>query len=102
MKLIYITVPIGDLAEELAQMLVKERLAACVNTFSAGQSYFEWEGQVQFEAEVVIIAKTSDSKAKALIERVHEAHPYECPAILQLPVDGGHGPFLSWVEEQTK
>jgi periplasmic divalent cation tolerance protein len=93
----------GDLAEaeKIAQALVDERLAACVNIFDGVRSVFRWQGSVQSGREVVMIAKTVEDRFDELRERVIELHSYELPCIVARPVSGGHPGFLEWIEAET-
>jgi len=74
MPTIYITVP-EEAAEEIAQTLVEERLAACVNSVTC-HSIYRWEGEVQTDAEEILLAKTTDERYPDLRDRVVELHPY--------------------------
>ena len=84
-------------AEAIGRELVGARLAACVNIIGGMNSIYTWQEKLQIDEEVVMIAKTTSSKVDALIDRVKSIHSYDCPCILQLPVAGGHQPFLDWI-----
>ena len=75
----YITAP-PDAASDIARTLVDERLAACVNRFEC-DSVYRWEGDVHEEAEVILLAKTTDERYDELTERVESLHPYDVPCI---------------------
>jgi periplasmic divalent cation tolerance protein len=98
---VYCTAPDQEVARRLARMLVQERLAACVNILGAIESVYRWEGVVRNDAEVAFVAKTHRDALDALILRVVELHPYECAAILALPVADGHRAFLEWIRTET-
>ena len=99
---IYTTLPDADSAAQLGEALVKERLAACVNIFPGIRSVYEWQGRLEHDEEVVLIAKTTPEQAAAAARRVHELHPYEVPAILQLPVTVMNSAYLEWMRQQTQ
>ena len=84
-------------AETIGRELVGAKLAACVNIISGMNSIYRWRDELQVDEEVVMIAKTTSSKVDALIDKVKSIHSYDCPCILQLPVSGGHQPFLDWI-----
>ena len=100
--LLYVTVPDHHVANSIGHELVEDRLAACVNILGDIRSIFRWEGKVTKDDEVAMLVKTTETKAKLAIERIHALHPYECPAILTLAVSGGFAQFLAWVGEETK
>jgi periplasmic divalent cation tolerance protein len=64
-------------------------------------SIYVWNGERCRESEVVMIIKTRRTLAERVIEEVRNRHPYQNPALLILPVDGGSEPFLNWVLTQT-
>ena len=99
---IYITAGKMDEAKNIGRELVSERLAACVNIIDNIHSLYWWEGEIQDEKEVVIIAKTKESLIPELIEKVKSIHSYSCPCIVSLPIIHGNKPFLDWVGEETK
>lgn len=102
--LIYFTAPDAQAAETIANALVEQHFAACVNIFPEGRSIYRWEGAVERTSEVVCIAKTTEATAVAVREEILNQHPYDTPCILALPVEGSlsAAPFLSWINENTK
>ena len=50
---------------------------------------------------VVMTAKTSKTHMPQLIKTVTEHHSFECPCILELPIEGGNTEFLRWIETET-
>jgi periplasmic divalent cation tolerance protein len=99
---IYMTASSKTEARKIGKALVESRLAACVNILDNMQSIYRWEEKVQEDAEVVLIAKTTDSLVAQLIDKVKSLHSYECPCIVSLPVSGGNPPFLDWVQDEVK
>ncbi|MCP5118160.1 MAG: divalent-cation tolerance protein CutA, partial [bacterium] len=75
--------------ERLARTLVAEKLAACVNVVPGVRSFYRWEGAVQEDSELLLVAKTRAGRGEALAARVKELHPYDLPEVLELPAIGG-------------
>lgn len=96
---IYMTYPDVTSAERVARALVEENLVACANIFAAGRSLYKWQGEIQDETELVMIAKTSEARLQRLIARVKELHPYDTPCIVALAALGGDEDYLAWVEQ---
>jgi periplasmic divalent cation tolerance protein len=96
---LYVTAPGEELAARLAHALVEERLVACVNVLPPGTSTYRWEGEVQREPEVVLFCKTTAALADAATARLVELHPYDVPCVVRLAIEGGHGPYLAWIEQ---
>ena len=101
-NLIYITAGSMDEARTIGKELVSTRLAACVNIIDGIDSLYWWEGEIQDNKEVTIIAKTKESLVPELIEKVRSIHSYDCPCIVSLPILEGNKPFLIWIEDETK
>jgi periplasmic divalent cation tolerance protein len=99
---VYITVGNTDEAKKIGKALVSYRLAACVNIIDNMYSMYRWEGEIQNDKEVVLIAKTMESLVPALIDKVKSMHSYDCPCIVSLPILDGNKAFLEWIAEQTK
>ena len=101
--LVYITCPTVEEARNIADVLLEERLVACVNLFSGGPvSLYEWKGQREETNEVLLLAKTTELRFDELVQRVRGLHSYEVPCIVGLPITHGDPAFLEWVEQQTR
>ncbi|MEF8809188.1 divalent-cation tolerance protein CutA [Natronomonas sp.] len=97
MPTVYITAP-PSAAPELAETLVEERLAACVNRFDC-RSTFRWEGDIVREDEVILLAKTTDDRYGDLEARVVDLHPYDVPCIERFDEDVAFDPFDEWLHD---
>ena len=100
-QFMYITVGSMEEAGLIGRELLKARLAACVNIIENMNSMYWWQGKIQEDREVVLIAKTIESKVGNLIEKVKEIHSYDCPCIVSLGVQHGNGDFLAWIREEV-
>ena len=98
---VYMTAGSIEEAKSIGQILVVQNLAACVNLLENMTSIYKWEEKLEESQEVIMIAKTRKSLMPKLIEKVNSIHSYDCPCILELPVQGGNSDFLSWIESQT-
>ncbi|MDS0223477.1 divalent-cation tolerance protein CutA [Haloarcula sp. S1AR25-5A] len=94
MPTIYITAP-QEAAAEIAQTLVEERLAACVNRVAC-ESVYRWEGDVHTDTEEILLAKTTDERYPDLRDRIVELHPYEVPCIERFDEKDTFEPFSNW------
>ncbi|RKY82406.1 divalent-cation tolerance protein CutA [candidate division KSB1 bacterium] len=100
-NLIYITTGSMDEARTIGKDLVSSRLAACVNIIDNMNSMYWWEGKIQDDREVILIAKTREALVPELIEKVKSIHSYDCPCIVSLPILDGNKAFLEWVAKET-
>lgn len=93
--------PDGDAADRIATALVEERLAACVSVLPGVRSVYRWEGALQRDDEVLLLAKTAPGRLQALIARVAELHPYELPEVIAVESAGGLPAYLDWIARET-
>ena len=100
-NLVYITAGSLEEARNIGRELVTERLAACVNVLDHVTSFYWWEGNVQEDKEVVLLAKTVNEKVSKLIEKVKSLHSYDCPCITAIPIVDGNKDFLNWISTET-
>lgn len=94
---ILITAPSREVGEMIAETLVGEQLAACVNLLGPVRSIYRWEGAVCRDDEILLIAKTTRAAYAALAARVQAVHPYETPEIIALPIEMGSTAYLAWL-----
>jgi len=100
--LIYTTFPTLEDAKRVGRALVAERLAACVNVFPGMVSIYAWKGARQEDNEVAMIIKTRAGLADRVMAETTSLHPYEVPALLVLPTEGGSAEYCSWIVSETR
>jgi periplasmic divalent cation tolerance protein len=100
-RVVLVTIDSQAAAIALAEILVNECLAACINLFPI-QSIYSWQGQVQQSNEWQLVIKTRFSQYDQLAARIAALHPYEIPEIIMLPITAGSAPYLNWVRDQTQ
>lgn len=91
------TCPDAATAQRLAETLVTERLATCINRIGGIRSTYVWKGELQDDAEVLLVIKTTSGRLGELEARLKALHPYELPELVVLPVTGGNDRYLEWV-----
>lgn len=84
-------------ARRIAETLVTEGLASCVNQVTGVTSSYVWDGRLQNDSEVLLIMKTTQSRLAQLTARLIMLHPYELPELVAVPVIGGNERYLEWV-----
>lgn len=88
-------------ARGIAQALVIQHLAACVNIMPV-ESVYRWEGKLCEDREHLLIIKTVTSNADSVMHEIRNLHSYELPEMIVLPVSGGYHPYLQWLAEETR
>ena len=88
-------------AAELADALIAERLAACVQVIGPVRSSYRWHGAIERTQEWLCVAKTADQRQQALIDRIRALHTYQLPEIVSIPIAGGDTRYLDWIRRET-
>ncbi|MCS7030708.1 MAG: divalent-cation tolerance protein CutA [Gloeomargarita sp. SKYG116] len=99
--IVLVTVGERSEADNIARVLVEEKLAACVGIVPI-ESVYMWEGEWENQVEFQLVIKTVKSRYPEVEAKVRELHTYEVPEILGLPVVAGSAPYLNWVAQQTQ
>ena len=99
---VYATYPDLEMAKEAAASAVKDELAACANILPSMVSVYRWQGEIETANEVAAIFKTRKDLVPELMQSLRDLHPYDVPALLELPVDRVDGPYGAWLMAETK
>ncbi|PYX60515.1 MAG: divalent-cation tolerance protein CutA [Acidobacteria bacterium] len=89
-------------AHKIAHVLVKRRLAACVNIVPRVQSIYRWKGEIESAQEWLLLIKTRADKFPAVRDAIGELHSYEVPECVVLEIEDGSLPYLQWLEKATQ
>lgn len=87
-------------AQRIAQVVVENRLAGCVQILGPMRSMYWWEGEIRSSEEYLCLIKTRADAYDALAEAIREAHPYDVPEILAVPVTHGSEQYLNWLNSE--
>jgi periplasmic divalent cation tolerance protein len=88
-------------ANRIAQALVEQRLAACVQVDGPITSCYRWQGVVETAAEWRLSIKTREALYEQLEQAIRQLHTYEQPEIVALPITSGSAGYLNWIEQET-
>jgi periplasmic divalent cation tolerance protein len=97
--IVFMTAANGEEAARLADLLVGARLAACVQILPGIESVYRWKGNVEREAEVLLLAKSTSDKFEEIDREVRAIHSYETPEIVALSATAVSLPYLKWLDE---
>jgi periplasmic divalent cation tolerance protein len=100
--LVLTNLPDAASARALAEHVVAERLAACVNILAPCRSVYRWQGKVEESEEVPLLIKTTAASYAALEAAIRARHPYELPEIVAVPISRGLPAYLDWLAAETR
>ncbi len=97
---VFITAASQEEAHKIAELLLNERKAACVNIVPKVDSLFWWQGKLDSAQESLLIVKTGAWLLPEIIETVKKVHSYQVPEIIALPIIGGNEDYLNWLDSE--
>lgn len=90
-----------EIAEQIASMLVKRRLAACVQIAGPVRSVYRWQGSVEAAEEFLCHVKTRRALYDSVEKVIRELHPYDEPEIVATEIIAGSPSYLEWIDRET-
>ena len=96
---VFLTAANGEEATRLADLLIGAHLAACVQILPEMESVYRWEGKIERQSEILLLAKTTTVKLAELEREVRALHSYDTPEIIAVPIIAGSSPYLAWLIE---
>lgn len=99
--MVFMTAANGEEAARLADMLVGAHLAACVQILPEMESVYRWQGKIERQPEILLLAKTTTAKFDELEREVTALHSYETPEIVAVPMVAGSTRYLEWMKTAT-
>lgn len=100
--IVFVTVPSEEVGAKIARILIREKLAACVNINPNIRSIYTWEDKLQDESEALLIIKTKIGLYNELEQVIKKNHPYSVPEIIGFPISCGYRAYLEWISKETK
>ena len=91
----------AEVGQIIARSLIESRFAACVQVLPEVSSFYWWKGNIEFDAEVILLVKTLASQLPAIEILLKELHPYEVPELTFFPISGGSSKYLDWLKENV-
>ena len=85
----------------LANALIEQQLAACVNVLSPCTSVYRWQGKIESTEEIPVLIKTQRQHYERVEHLIKMMHPYELPEVIMIPIMGGLPAYLQWIADET-
>ena len=85
----------------IAEALISNKIAACVNIIKGVESVYQWQGKIEHDKEILLIIKTRESLFSQVEQTIQELHSYELPEIIAVPIKTGEKNYLNWIQSAT-
>lgn len=104
MKIYYVTCPSHEVAANIANQLLVEKLIGCANIIPGMQSMYWWNEKIETSSECILLLKSpqSDDANKKIESRIKELHPYEVPCIMSVKIDSINSEYENWLVQSLK
>tara|TARA_B100001287_G_C22344723_1_gene372392 strand:- start:155 stop:466 length:312 start_codon:yes stop_codon:yes gene_type:complete len=99
--IIYVTYPSNEEAKIVSKALIEQKLVACANIFSAHETMYWWEGEIEEGLEVAVIYKTTQENFEKVKEVVVEQHSYDVPCVVSMNIEHAHEGFAVWIKGEV-
>jgi periplasmic divalent cation tolerance protein len=99
---IFITTGTDGEARRVAEVLLEQRKASCINIVPTVTSLFWWKDRIESDQESLLIVKSKASLLDEIVSLVKGVHSYDVPEVIALPIIGGNPDYLNWIGEETQ
>ena len=99
--IVFVTCESNEQAESIAQAVVTEKLAACVNVLPGIRSCYVWEGALTWSNEILLLIKTTRGRFEQLQDRIRAMHSYSVPEIVGVTIDDAFEKYIAWIDQSV-
>jgi len=99
--IVFVTCESNEQAESIAQAVVTEKLAACVNVLQGIRSCYVWEGALTWSNEILLLIKTTRGRFEQLQDRIRAMHSYSVPEIIGVTIDDAFEKYIAWIDQSV-
>lgn len=96
--IVFVTCESNEQAEAIAQAVVSEKLAACVNILPGIRSCYVWERKLSWSNELLLLIKTTRGRFDQLQDRIKGLHSYSVPEIVSVNIDDAFDKYIAWID----
>lgn len=97
--LVYSTASSKSEAENIANALISNRLAACVNVVAEMSSFYFWDKKTCKGNEHMLIIKTREDLYGAVEKKILDIHSYETPCVFSIPITKIEKSYSIWLDK---
>jgi len=96
--IVFVTCESKEQAETIAQAVVSDKLAACVNVLPGVRSCYVWEGELTWSDEVLMLVKSTRGRFDQLQDRIKAMHSYSVPEIVSVTIEDAFDKYIEWID----
>ena len=85
-------------AEQIIEILLERRLAACIQVAGPVHSHYIWQGKRERTREYLLLIKSRGDLYEEVENNIREIHHYDVPEIISIPITHGSQGYLSWLD----
>ena len=100
--IVFVTCSDAREAHRIAGVILRKKMAACVNLIPGLTSFYFWKGKLTKSREILLLIKTTHPCFKLLKEEILRLHSYELPEIVAVNIQEGHRTYLEWLDKSTQ
>jgi len=100
-SMVLTTVNSQQVKQNIINHLLEKRLAACIQVMPI-ESHYVWQEKICQDSEQLLIIKTESCRYPEIESAISELHDYDVPQIVQVPINNGFNPYLSWISASVK
>lgn len=101
-RIVLSTAGSADEARRIANHLIEQRLAACVNIVPRIESIYRWQGKVESSEEWLLLIKTTTEKFGQVRNAIRQLHSYDLPECVAIRIEDGIPEYLDWIGDSVK
>ena len=99
--IVLVTCETREQAERIAEAVVNDKLAACVQLIPGVRSCYVWEGKLTWSDEFLCLMKSTRGRFVQLQQRVKAMHSYSVPEIVSVEIEDAYQPYADWIDESV-
>lgn len=87
-------------AKKIAEVLIGEKLAACIQ-LSQIESLYTWHEKFCCDNETLMSIKTRKENFEKVKSKIKELHSYDVPEIIQIDITNASKKYLKFIGDNT-
>lgn len=101
MVFIYTTCESMEEAKTLGELIIRERIGACVDFWPISSCY-NWEGSIKHVQQAMLLITTFEAKLDVVTQIISENHSYSIPLVAGVDVRRINHPYKEWMMKEIE